>query len=152
MRAQVLYCALILLCIQCCCKSPTLLEGTKDGSFAYKVEDAPLSTTMLHVWGILLLAVIYKYCSHPLSARHRGVIRAPRDLQECNCRGSHNCSAIKRAVSYLSFTRVCLKCVTVHCKVRCVLELSYIKHSPKCSIVLNLSCPTGSLAVHLLFV
>lgn len=64
-------------------KAPHL--SAQEGSFAYKVEDGLHFTTTLYVWGILLLAVNYKYCSHLLSAMHRGVIRAHRDLQEREC-------------------------------------------------------------------
>lgn len=62
----------------------TPFVSIKDNSFAYKVEEGLHSTTMLDVWGILLLAAIYKYCSHSLSVMHRGTIQARRDLQEFN--------------------------------------------------------------------
>lgn len=80
---------LILVCLQCCCKE------NKHKRRQLCIEALHL-TTVADVWGILLLAVIYKYCSHPLSGMHRGVIEAGKDLQEFNCQGSSDCWAIKR--------------------------------------------------------
>lgn len=103
----IFYGTLIIVCLQCRCKE------NKHKRRQLCIEALHL-TPVADVWGILLLAVIYKYCSHPLSGMHRGVIEAGKDLQEFNCWGSSDCWAIKRDLSVS--THVLYKCLPAYCR------------------------------------
>lgn len=71
------------ICFQFCCKRSSICQH-KRGQLC--IQSGSLhSTTILYVWGILLLAANYKYCSHPLSAMHQGALQARRDLLGSKC-------------------------------------------------------------------